>query len=139
MLRLLLTHKSRFLDLLAGRRSPQVCHWVGKDYRCVDYYNPVDGDEVPVPHAGLALTVDEFHALAARVAGAGVEFLIEPHLRFAGMPGEQVSVGTRTTYMRKHTCVSACMHGGLTTCLTPRCSIPCSSKTVRATTLSSRP
>ena len=27
-----------------------VAHWVGNDYRCQDYYNPVDGDEVPVPH-----------------------------------------------------------------------------------------
>lgn len=26
-----------------------VCHWVGDTYRCKDYYNPVDGDEVPVP------------------------------------------------------------------------------------------
>eukprot|EP00804_Cyclotella_cryptica_P016596 CCRYP_001927-RA/>CCRYP_001927-RA protein AED:0.45 eAED:0.45 QI:0/0/0/1/1/0.5/2/0/174 len=66
-----------------------VCHWVGDNYRCVDYYNPVDGDEVPVPHAGLALTVEEFHALAKRVKEAGVEFIIEPHLRFKGMPGEQ--------------------------------------------------
>jgi hypothetical protein len=23
-----------------------VCHWVGEDYRCIDYFNPVDGDEV---------------------------------------------------------------------------------------------
>jgi len=23
-----------------------VCHWVGNDYKCIDYYNPVDGDEV---------------------------------------------------------------------------------------------
>ncbi len=66
-----------------------VCHWVGNEYRCVDYYNPVDGDEVPVPHAGLALTVGEFHALAERVKKAGVHFIIEPHLRFKGMPGEQ--------------------------------------------------
>mmetsp|Transcript_4252 Transcript_4252/g.9121 ORF Transcript_4252/g.9121 Transcript_4252/m.9121 type:complete len:234 (-) Transcript_4252:92-793(-) len=66
-----------------------VCHWVGNDYRCVDYYNPVDGDEVPVPHAGLALTVEQFHALAERVREAGVKFIIEPHLRFQGAPGEQ--------------------------------------------------
>lgn len=26
-----------------------VAHWVGSEYRCQDYYNPVDGDEVPVP------------------------------------------------------------------------------------------
>ena len=67
-----------------------VAHWVGNDYRCPDFYNPVDGDEVPVPHYGLALTVDQFHVLAERVRNAGIEFIIEPHLRFQGMPGEQV-------------------------------------------------
>mmetsp|Transcript_65443 Transcript_65443/g.77467 ORF Transcript_65443/g.77467 Transcript_65443/m.77467 type:complete len:228 (+) Transcript_65443:64-747(+) len=66
-----------------------VAHWVGNDYRCQDYYNPVDGDEVPVPHTGLALTVEQFHSLAERVREAGVAFIIEPHLRFQGMPGEQ--------------------------------------------------
>lgn len=66
-----------------------VAHWVGNDYRCQDYYNPVDGDEVPVPHTGLALTVDQFHELADRVRAAGVPFIIEPHLRFKGAPGEQ--------------------------------------------------
>lgn len=66
-----------------------VAHWVGNDYRCIDYFNPVDGDEVPVPHTGLALTVEQFHELADRVRKAGVEFIIEPHLRFEGMPGEQ--------------------------------------------------
>jgi uncharacterized protein len=70
----------------------QVCHWVGNDYKCIDYYNPVDGDEVPVPHAGLALTVDQFHALAARLQEAGIPFIIEPHLRFSGMPGEQYTM-----------------------------------------------
>jgi uncharacterized protein len=51
--------------------------------------NAVDGDPVPVPHFGLALSVPDFHALAERVAGAGVQFEIEPHLRFQGQPGEQ--------------------------------------------------
>lgn len=69
-----------------------VCHWVGNNYRCQDYYNPVDGDEVPVPHFGLALTVEQFHALAERLRKADVQFLIEPHLRFQGMPGEQVCI-----------------------------------------------
>lgn len=66
-----------------------VAHYVGPDYRCQDYYNPVDGDEVPVPHAGLALTESQFHELAKRVRDAGINFIIEPHLRFKGMPGEQ--------------------------------------------------
>lgn len=42
-----------------------------------------------MPHAGLALTVEQFHALADKLKAAGVEFIIEPHLRFQGMPGEQ--------------------------------------------------
>lgn len=66
-----------------------VCHFAGSNYRCQDYYNPVDGDEVPVPHMGLALTVEEFHNLAERVRKAGIQFIIEPHLRFEGDPGEQ--------------------------------------------------
>ena len=64
-------------------------HFSGDDYRCIDYYNPVDGDEVPVPHFGLALTVEQFHALAERVRKAGIKFIIQPHLRFKGAPGEQ--------------------------------------------------
>jgi len=45
--------------------------------------------QVPVPHVGLALTEQEFHELAQRVRDAGVKFIIEPHLRFKGQPGEQ--------------------------------------------------
>ena len=69
-----------------------VCHWAGNDYRCIDYYNPVDGDEVPVPHAGLALTVEQFHELAQRLREQGIKFIIEPTLRFKGQPGEQYTM-----------------------------------------------
>jgi extradiol dioxygenase family protein len=69
-----------------------VCHWAGDDYRCVDYFNPVDGDEVPVPHMGLALTVDEFHDLAERLKQHQVKFIIAPTLRFKGQPGEQYTM-----------------------------------------------
>ena len=51
--------------------------------------NPVDGHEVPVPHFGVLLSVEEFHALAGRLREAATEFVIEPYLRFAGQPGEQ--------------------------------------------------
>lgn len=49
-------------------------------------------DEVPVPHAGLALTVEQFHALADRLREHGIKFIIEPHLRFQGQPGEQYTM-----------------------------------------------
>ena len=51
--------------------------------------NPVDGDAVPVPHFGVLLTPDDWQRLADRLRGAGVEFVIEPHTRFAGEVGEQ--------------------------------------------------
>ena len=58
-------------------------------YNATAHHNAVDGDAVPVPHCGAALSVDEFHALATRLRERGVQFVIEPHLRFQGMPGEQ--------------------------------------------------
>jgi extradiol dioxygenase family protein len=51
--------------------------------------NSVDGHDVPVPHFGLLLMVQEFHALAERLRTADTAFVIEPYLRFAGQPGQQ--------------------------------------------------
>ena len=51
--------------------------------------NPVDGDDVPVPHFGLLLEPGAWRTLAERLRGAGVKFVIEPHTRFVGEPGEQ--------------------------------------------------
>lgn len=51
--------------------------------------NAVDGDAVPVPHFGLVLGWSDWEAMAARITGAGVAFEIAPHVRFAGLPGEQ--------------------------------------------------
>jgi len=67
-----------------------VCHWVGEEYKPVDYFNPVDGDEVPVPHYGLQCpTYELWREIVERVKAAGIPFIIEPTLRFEGMPGEQ--------------------------------------------------
>ena len=54
--------------------------------------NPVDGEDVPVPHFGLVLAMDEWRALADRLFAAGVEFVIEPTVRFAGQSGEQATM-----------------------------------------------
>ena len=51
--------------------------------------NPVDGDDVPIPHFGVLLSVADWHSLADRLTEAGIEFVIEPHLRFDGVAGEQ--------------------------------------------------
>lgn len=54
--------------------------------------NLVDGKEVPVPHFGVILDWEEWHALADRLAKAGVRFVIEPGIRFAGQVGEQATM-----------------------------------------------
>ena len=54
--------------------------------------NPVDGEDVPVPHFGLVLPMDAWQALAGRLQDAGVEFVIPPTVRFAGEPGEQATM-----------------------------------------------
>jgi extradiol dioxygenase family protein len=81
-----------------GRESD---HWIDWDlfgHQFVTHLAPpveddrpsseVDGHQVPIPHFGVLLQAEEFHALAGRVASAGTAFLIEPYLRFAGQPAE---------------------------------------------------
>lgn len=51
--------------------------------------NPVDAHDVPVPHFGVVLLWDQFEAFAQRLRDAGVAFVIEPTVRFAGQVGEQ--------------------------------------------------
>jgi len=66
-----------------------VCHLVNSDYRGVDFFNPVDADDVPVPHFGVCLSLEQFHELADKLKTENVQFIIQPHLRFKGFPGEQ--------------------------------------------------
>lgn len=60
--------------------------------RGAEHHNAVDGHDVPVPHFGVVLTMAQWHALAERVAAAGIAFGIAPHIRFAGQPGEQATM-----------------------------------------------
>ena len=92
------------LGCAQGRSSDQ---WIDFDFfghqlvvHCVERAgdagtNPVDGHDIPVPHFGLVLTMDGFDQLAARIRVAGVAFVHEPMLRFAGMPGEQKTMFLR--------------------------------------------
>ncbi|MCZ4367812.1 VOC family protein [Sulfitobacter dubius] len=47
---------------------------------------------VPMPHLGVVLQMDDWKALAERLKGAKVDFVIEPSLRFEGEPGEQATM-----------------------------------------------
>jgi extradiol dioxygenase family protein len=86
------------LGLPEGRSAPVWVDWNFYGHQLVTHlapsredagHNEVDGHEVPVPHFGLLLSVEDFHRLADRLRAADTRFVIEPYLRFAGEPGEQ--------------------------------------------------
>lgn len=69
-----------------------VCHLnpnLGKAGKLTSHFNPVDGHGVPVPHCGVVLRPSQWSALAERVRGQGIEFVVEPYTRFKGQTGEQ--------------------------------------------------
>jgi uncharacterized protein len=69
-----------------------VCHVAGRVDTGPAASNPVDGHDVPVPHFGIVLEMPAWEALATRLKMGGVHFVIEPHVRFKGQPGEQATM-----------------------------------------------
>ena len=52
-------------------------------------HNDVDGHGVPVPHFGVVLNFDDWHALVEKAKSFVDEFIVEPYVRFEGEVGEQ--------------------------------------------------
>jgi hypothetical protein len=90
-------------DLLGcpeGRSSPE---WVDFDFYghqivahlcaagSVSETNEVDGENVPVRHFGVIMELPEWESVTGRLRAAGVDFIIEPQVRFKGLPGEQAT------------------------------------------------
>ncbi|WP_284745573.1 VOC family protein [Amycolatopsis sp. RTGN1] len=86
------------LGLAQGRSSDTWVDWNLHGHQFVTHlaperpqrvHNPVDGHDVPVPHFGLILEVEQFKTLSERLRAAGTQFMIEPYVRFEGQAGEQ--------------------------------------------------
>jgi len=69
-----------------------VCHVTADAGAGTAAHNPVDGHDVPVPHFGMVLEMRDWEELAARLKAAGTKFVVEPHVRFRGQPGEQATL-----------------------------------------------
>ena len=54
--------------------------------------NAVDGDDVPSSHFGVILEMEQWNQLADNLVKLGIEFIIEPHIRFKGELGEQATM-----------------------------------------------
>lgn len=85
-----------------GRSAPD---WVDFDFyghQIVAHLSPeeaghrntsaVDGENVPVRHFGLVLSMAEWEALSEKLIRAGTQFVIAPQIRFKGEVGEQATM-----------------------------------------------
>ncbi|MEO9636226.1 MAG: VOC family protein [Parasphingorhabdus sp.] len=54
--------------------------------------NAVDGEQVPVPHFGVVMTMAGWQTLADRLKAANTDFIIHPTVRFKGQAGEQATM-----------------------------------------------
>ncbi|MEO0895803.1 MAG: VOC family protein [Bacteroidota bacterium] len=72
--------------------SHQLSAHVSHDIPELDYCGHVDGVEVPIPHFGCLLSVDQFKVVQQKLEKAQVDFLIRPQLRYKGKLGEQYTM-----------------------------------------------
>jgi extradiol dioxygenase family protein len=70
----------------------QIVAHLAEDSAGIKASNSVDADNVPVPHFGIVLPMEQWHALADRLRRNGIEFVIEPKIRFKGEVGEQATM-----------------------------------------------
>lgn len=54
--------------------------------------NAVDGKNVPVRHFGAVLEWNQWHELSEKLTQHGIDFVIEPYIRFEGEVGEQATM-----------------------------------------------
>jgi hypothetical protein len=93
--------KAFIVDVLGARVGRESDRWVDFDFfghqvtahldptQKPPTTNPVDGKKVPTFHFGVVLEWSQWEALAERLKAQGLEFIIEPYVRFQGEVGEQ--------------------------------------------------
>lgn len=95
-----------YRDILECKEGRSSDHWVDFNlfgHQLVIHYkpkttvddlhsNPVDGHDVPVPHYGVVLPWGTFETFSKELTTKGVEFVIEPYIRFKGQVGEQATM-----------------------------------------------
>ncbi|MAC87583.1 MAG: glyoxalase [Gammaproteobacteria bacterium] len=94
-----------YRDILQCKEGRSDTHWVDfnffghqlvihqKDnFNPQQISNPVDGHDVPVPHFGVVLSMNDCHLSGQRLEKNGTKFIIEPTIRFKGKAGEQATL-----------------------------------------------
>ena len=92
-------------DLLGCPEGRSADDWVDFNFyghQIVAHYAPdeaghrktsaVDGHGVPVRHFGVVLPMAQWEEAAKKLTDAGMQFVIEPYIRFKGEVGEQATM-----------------------------------------------
>ena len=94
-----------YREILGCEEGRSSDHWVDFNlfgHQLVIHYKPkseealhtnaVDGKNVPVPHYGVVLPWETFESFSGQLQEKGIEFVIEPYIRFKGEVGEQATL-----------------------------------------------
>ena len=97
--------RSFYREVLGCEEGRSSDHWVDFNlfgHQVVIHYkpkseealhtNPVDGKNVPVPHYGVVLPWETFQSFSRELTDKGIDFVIEPYIRFKGQVGEQATM-----------------------------------------------
>lgn len=79
----------RWIDL--NFHGHQLSAHMAEDLQASQATNQLDGQQIPVRHFGVILDWHAWEQLKHDLQTQGIDFLIEPHIRFAQKAGEQGS------------------------------------------------
>jgi uncharacterized protein len=54
-----------------------------------DYCGKVDGVNVPIPHFGCVINMEDFERIQKQFEQNGISFIVKPQTRYANLKGEQ--------------------------------------------------
>lgn len=97
--------KDFYLSVLGCRQGRSADTWVDFDFfghqlvfhlnpqqKIERFINPVDEHPVPLPHFGVIIAWNDWEPLVKRLREYGIQFVIEPYIRFKGKSGEQATM-----------------------------------------------
>lgn len=94
--------KRFYIDILGCREGRSTESWidfsffghqlsahVSSNFPALDFCGKVDGVNVPIPHFGCVLSIEQFQQIQQKLEKEDIEFIVKPLKRYAGLVGEQ--------------------------------------------------
>ncbi|WP_117880461.1 VOC family protein [Aureibaculum luteum] len=70
----------------------QLSAHISDNFPKLDYCGKVDGINVPIPHFGCLLEIDDFKRIQKKLEKEKLEFVVKPQKRYEGKTGEQLTM-----------------------------------------------